>query len=121
MHRFKELKIWQKAMDVAVMTYNLTKLYPSEDRFGLTSQSRRAAVSIPSNIAEGAGRRSNAEFANFLNISNGSTSELETQVILAERLDFITQEQAEPILKELEQLQNMNYALVKTVTDKSKK
>ena len=108
-------------MDVAVMSYELTKNYPPEEKFGLTAQSRRSAVSIPSNIAEGAGRRSDAEFANFLNISNGSTSELETQILLAERLDFITTAEAEPILKELEQLQNMNYALVKTVADKLKK
>lgn len=72
MHNFRELKIWQDAMKITKLTYKLTKLFPSSEMYGLTSQMNRAAVSIPSNIAEGAGRNSNKEFTQFLNISIGS-------------------------------------------------
>jgi four helix bundle protein len=118
MHRFKELRVWQKSMDIAVEVYKLTEHFPIEEKYGLTSQSRRSAISVPSNIAEGAGRRTNPEFRNFLNISNGSSAELETQLILAERLSFVSTEQIKPVLEELEQLQNMNFALMKSL-DKS--
>lgn len=115
MHRFKELKIWQKGMDVAVEIYKLTEQFPDEEKFGLTSQSRRSAVSIPSNIAEGAGRRTNPDFVRFLNISNGSTNELETQLLLAERLGFVNDEQISSVIDGLKQIQNMNYALTNSL------
>jgi len=75
---YRDLLVWQKAMDLVVQRYEITKGFPSEEKFGLVSQMRRAAVSIPSNIAEGHGRRSEKEFANHLWIANGSLMELET-------------------------------------------
>src|SRR5690606_31265320 len=83
MNNLKELKIWNRAMELAVQVYKATETFPAEEKFGLTSQSRRAAVSIPSNIAEGAGRNSVKEFNNFLGIANGSSYELQTQLIIA--------------------------------------
>ncbi len=82
MHNLKELKIWNKAIDLTVDVYKATASFPSEERYGLTSQARRSAVSIPSNIAEGAGRNSNKEFSNFLGIANGSSYELQTQLVI---------------------------------------
>ena len=91
MHNFQELKIWQKAMDVAESTYLISAEFPKEEKFGLTSQIRRSAVSIPSNIAEGAGRNTDGEFKNFLGIASGSSNELYTQLVLAKRLGLISE------------------------------
>jgi len=85
----KDLNVWKKSMDLAVLIYDLTNAFPNDERFGLTSQMRRAAVSIPSNIAEGAARKSDKEFLQFLSIALGSLSELETQYILAIRINII--------------------------------
>lgn len=85
-HNFRRLDIWKDAMEIAKMTYQLSKELPSEEKFGLISQIKRASVSIPSNIAEGAGRSSEKEFVHFLNISISSSYELETQLILAQDL-----------------------------------
>ena len=115
MHKVKELKIWHKAMDIAVELYDITKSFPKEEVYGITSQMRRAAVSIPSNIAEGAGRKGDAEFKNFLNISNGSSFELDTQLLLSARLGFTTEQTIEHLLKEIDELQKMNYALMNRI------
>lgn len=85
----RRLKAWQLGMDIAIDVYKITEGFPSEEKFGLTSQMRRCGVSIPSNIAEGAARKSKKEFVNFLHISLGSLSELDTQLELARRLEFI--------------------------------
>jgi len=85
----KRLRAWQLSMDIAVDIYGVTGKFPPEEKFGLTSQMRRCAVSVPSNVAEGAARRSKKEFVNFLHISMGSLSELDTQLELAKRLEFI--------------------------------
>ena len=89
MHNFKELKVWNKALDLAINTYQLTKNFPSEEKFGLTSQINRCAVSVPSNIAEGAGRNSGADFGRFLDIANGSCFELETLLIISEKIGIL--------------------------------
>lgn len=81
----RDLEVYKFSMDFVVKVYEITKQLPSEEKFGLFSQSRRAAVSIPSNIAEGAGRSSTKEFKRFLDIANGSLSELETQLVLMEK------------------------------------
>jgi four helix bundle protein len=86
---YMDLIAWQKSMDMVVDVYNVTKLFPKEELYGLTSQLRRAAVSVPSNIAEGQGRWSNREFSHFLSIAHGSLREAETQVLIAERLGYI--------------------------------
>ncbi len=85
----KELKVWQESMDLVVCIYETVKNFPKEELYGLTSQMKRSALSIPSNIAEGAGRQSQAEFIRFLYIALGSVSELETQLEIAFRLGFI--------------------------------
>jgi four helix bundle protein len=87
---YRELVVWQKAMDLACVAYELTRRFPSEERYGLSQQLRRAAVSIASNIAEGQGRQTTRDFLHFLYIANGSLRETETQTLLSERLQYIT-------------------------------
>jgi four helix bundle protein len=89
MHNFQDLKIWQRAMDIAEDTYILSADFPKEEKYDLTSQIRRSAISIPSNISEGAGRNTNGEFKNFLGIANGSSNELHTQLLLSHRLKLV--------------------------------
>ncbi|WP_445425003.1 four helix bundle protein [Alishewanella sp. HL-SH06] len=93
-----DLKVWKLAMDLVVDVYAITRQFPDIEKFGLASQMQRAAVSIPSNIAEGAGRESNADFVRFLTIARGSLSELETQLLIAQRLGYIT-DVSEPLNK----------------------
>jgi four helix bundle protein len=88
---YKDLIVWQKAMDLTEMVYQATKAFPREELYGLTNQVRRAAVSIPSNIAEGQARQSTAEFRNFLSLARGSLAEVETQLMIAQRLGYLTQ------------------------------
>ncbi len=85
----KDLTVWKEAMDLVVHMYGITKSFPTAEQFGLTSQMRRSSISIPSNIAEGAGRKGSREFSRFLYIALGSLSELETQIEIAERLNYI--------------------------------
>jgi four helix bundle protein len=113
MHNLKELKIWQKAIDLSVDVYKATIGYPADERFGLTSQIRRAAVSIPSNIAEGAGRNSKKEFCNFLGIANGSAYELQTQLVISNKLNLLKDDLLNDLLKQIEELQKMNFAFQK--------
>ena len=110
MHNLKELKIWNKAIDLTVEVPKATATFPSDERFGLTSQSRRSAVSIPSNIAEGAGRNSSKEFSNFLGTANGSSYELQTQLVIANRLGLLGDDSLTNLLKEIDELQKMNYS-----------
>jgi len=110
MHNLKELKIWQKAVDLATDVYKLTADFPKEETYGLTSQIRRSVVSISSNIAEGAGRNSGREFVQFLGISNGSAYELQTQLIISKNLGLICTN-LDVILDQIDQIQKMNYSL----------
>ena len=112
MHNLKELKIWKKAIEMATNVYKITADFPREEKYGLTSQIRRSAVSVPSNIAEGAGRNSDNEFCHFLSVSNGSSYELQTQLIIAKNLDLVNNE-VDAIIDELDQLQKMNFTLQK--------
>ncbi|WP_339756398.1 four helix bundle protein [uncultured Winogradskyella sp.] len=116
MHRFEELKIWQKAMDITENCYRVSENFPKEEKYGLTSQLRRSAVSIPSNISEGAGRNTNGEFKQFLGIANGSSFELLTQLYLSKRLNLITEEKVRPIINEILEVTRMNYSLQKSLT-----
>lgn len=95
MHNFRELKVWQNARQLVKDIYIASFNFPAEEKFGLTSQIRKSAVSIPSNIAEGSGRNTDKDFSNFINISLGSAFELETQIILAYDLEFIEKIQFE--------------------------
>ena len=115
MHNFEKLKIWQKAMDVAVEVYHISSLLPNDEKFNLIHQIKKCAVSIPSNIAEGSGRNHNKEFIQFLGIANGSTFELITQLILAKRLKLASEEIVQPIINQLVEVSNMNFAFQKTL------
>lgn len=88
---YKDLIVWQKSIAMVSLVYESTKFFPTEERFGLTSQIRRSAVSVPSNIAEGWGRNSTKNYIQFLKISKGSLFELETQILISKNLEFITQ------------------------------
>lgn len=90
MDSHKDLKVWQESMDLVVDIYKITKQFPKDELYALTSQMKRSAVSIPSNISEGAGRKGKAEYCRFLYIALGSASELETQIEIAYRLNFIS-------------------------------
>jgi four helix bundle protein len=115
MHNFEKLKIWQKAMDIAVEVYEVSLLLPNDEKFILIHQIKKCAVSIPSNIAEGSGRNHNTEFVQFLGIANGSTFELITQLILAKRLKLIKEETIQPIINRLVEVSNMNFSFQKTL------
>lgn len=115
MHKFKDLIVWQKAVDLAEDVYNITKHFPTEEKYGLASQINRCVVSIPSNIAEGAGRNSENEFHHFLGISAGSAFELETQLIIAQRLGYIESEKLKIIVQKVNEVQNMTFGLQKKI------
>lgn len=103
----RDLLVWQKAMQLVVQIYEATRGFPSDEKFGLVSQMRRAAVSIPSNISEGHGRQGEREFSKFLWIANGSLMELETQLLISERLQFIDSETSNNLQQELQQVGRM--------------
>ena len=109
---YKDLVVWQKAIAFVSEIYLLTKGFPSDERFSLTDQMRRAAVSIPSNIAEGHARKSKADFARFLRISYGSSAEIETQLIIAKNLNYLTDPQLQEPLQKITELQKMLNALM---------
>lgn len=112
---YKDLIVWQKAMDLVCLIYEITKAFPKEELYGLTSQIRRAAVSVPSNIAEGQGRKSTAEFRHFLSIARGSLAEVETQLIIAVRLNYLGKSQFQEIMDIHEEVSKMVFAILKTV------
>ena len=118
MYNFEKLKIWQKAMDIAVKVYEISTLLPNDEKFNLIHQIKKCAVSIPSNIAEGSGRNSDKEFMHFLGIANGSTFELITQLILAKRLKLVNEDIIQPAINQLVEVTNMNFAFQKTLKEK---
>ncbi|KAA5544025.1 four helix bundle protein [Adhaeribacter rhizoryzae] len=121
MHNFKELRVWQEAMELAKNVYLISTGFPTDEKFGLTSQVRRAAISIPSNIAEGAGRSSDKEFNHFLSIALGSAYELQTQVLLAESLGFVDNQKIEALLKDIELIQKRLFSFKKILINKIEK
>lgn len=110
---FKDLKIWQKGMDIAGKCYFLTKVFPKDELYGMVQQIRRSAASIPANIAEGYGRRSTAEYIRFLNIAQGSINELETHIVLSEKVGICSQRDIELIIPLLREESRMIIALIK--------
>ena len=110
---FKDLKIWQKGMEIVIDIYNLTKDFPREELYSMTSQMRRSAISIPSNIAEGFKRYHDKEYRQFLHITLGSSAELETQLILAKKLEYIKEKEAEKIYEKIDHLSRMITALMR--------
>lgn len=115
MHNFRKLDVWQDAIELAIQAYEATDLFPDHERFSLTTQIRRSAVSIPSNIAEGAGRNTNKEFNHFLGISNGSSCELETQLIIANRRAYLKEDAFLQLLHHIARVQKQNYNLGKSL------
>ena len=97
---YRDLIVWQKGMDLVVSVYHVSNAMPKEEIYGLTNQMRRAAVSIPSNVAEGYGRKSDRELLRFLGITQGSLCEMETQLTLAERLGFLKAEDLAPVFEQ---------------------
>lgn len=115
MKNFRDLKVWKKSNKVALRVYELTTNFPKEEVYGLVTQMRRSASSIPTNIAEGCGRGSDSQFAYFLNIALGSASELEYQIILSNDLRFVSDGNCQIILDELIEVKKMLSKLYKTV------
>jgi four helix bundle protein len=107
MHNYREIKIWQRSRTLVKEVYLLTKQYPKEEIYGLTSQIRRAVVSIPANIAEGAGRGTDKDFSHFLDISRGSLFELETLIILSSDLEFISESRSIEVLEKITEILRM--------------
>lgn len=113
---FTDLIVWQKAMDLVARIYDDTEAFPKKEMFGLTNQVRRAAVSIPSNIAEGQGRKTRGEFLQFLGIARGSLQEVETQVRLAVRLNYLTAERGAAIIEAITEVSRILNGLVSSLT-----
>jgi len=117
---YRDLLVWQRGMDLAVMSYELTKRLPASEAYGLAGQIRRAAASIPANIAEGYGRRRLGDYLRYLSIAHGSLLELETHLLLACRLSYISQDEAATTVGLAAELGRMLGALTRKLTDKQK-
>ncbi|MDH5596727.1 MAG: four helix bundle protein [Candidatus Peregrinibacteria bacterium] len=113
---YKKLQIWQKSMLLTQQVYKDSQVFPKEEMYGLTSQIRRSAISVPSNIAEGSQRRSDKEFASFILIAKGSLAELETQLLLAETFSYLNNEKLSVLLEMIDELDRMLFAFGKKLT-----
>ncbi len=113
MNNYKDLQVWQKAFNLSASVYEITKKFPKEEMIGITSQMRRCAVSVVSNIAEGHGRGSKKEFVHFLRISMGSCNELETQILLSEKLNYIEKPKSLKLQVECKEIMKMLNGLIK--------
>ena len=113
---YRELTVWQKSMDLTVKIYELTRRFPAEERFGITSQMRRAASSIPANIAEGQARRTTGEFLQSLGIARGSLAELETFLTLAARLELLNKKNSVNLLNDCAEINKMLHALMRSLS-----
>jgi four helix bundle protein len=120
MKSHRDLEVWKRSVDLVTTVYEVTKTFPKEERYGITNQIRRAAVSIPSNISEGAARRYDKEFVQFLYVSLGSISELETQIIISQHLKFLSSMDSIKIQNELSELRKMILGLIRHVASKGK-
>lgn len=117
MAHFKELIVWQKSIDLVTKIYKVTEKFPSSEIYGLTSQLRRASVSIPSNIAEGNTRRSKADYVQFLRIARGSCSEIETQIIISKNLGFIDEINFNELSSNIIEISKMLNGLINSLKD----
>lgn len=115
MQDYKKIKVWQKAHELALMIYKTVECFPNYETFGLVSQMRRSAYSIPTNIAEGSGRRSNADFANFLHIALGSANELDYQILLAKDLEYLSEQTYNELNNRIEEIKAMLISFINVV------
>ena len=115
---YKDLKVWQKSYELCLDIYRIAAKFPKEERYGLTSQIRRSVVSIPSNIAEGYGRKTTKDYIRMLYISYGSVCKLETQILLAGDLDLIKKDELGTVKKDIEEIERMLKALIKSLENK---
>jgi four helix bundle protein len=115
MHRYKELKVWQKSIELVTDIYQVTAKFPDNEKFGLISQINRASVSIPSNIAEGAGRNSTKEFLHFLSIAHASSYETETQLIISKNLNYLSKHELDALTGKINEWQKMSYSFQSTL------
>ncbi len=111
MNNFRELIVWQKSVDLAVNIYEITRKFPESERYNLTSQMQRCGTSIASNIAEGAGRNSAAYFKQFLTVALGSAYELETQLVISKKLNYVNSEVYSKLVKDITEVQRMVFGL----------
>ena len=111
MQRFTDLKVWKKSHVLVLQVYRLTKGFPPEERYGLISQLRRAALSVPTNIAEGSKRQTNAEYARFLNIAEGSLAETEYLLMVSRDLGYLSEPASKPVLAESDEIARMLHSL----------
>lgn len=118
MKSHKDLEIWKRSVDFVTFIYEMTKSFPKEEIYGLTNQLRRAAVSIPSNISEGAARKHSKEFIQFLYVALGSIAELETQIIISENLKYLNKDRSMNIQNELTELRRMILGLIRQISNK---
>lgn len=114
----KDLKIWQRSVALVTRVYAITEMFPKSEMWGLTNKIRRASVSVPSNIAEGSGRRSDKELVQFLHIASGSLAELETQFIIANNLGFIANNEYSEVEQEIQEIIRMISAMSKSIMNK---
>ena len=117
---YRDLVAWKKAMQLAKRAYGATKLFPKSEQYGLCQQLRRAAVSVPSNIAEGYGRGSRRDYLSFLRIARASLYEVETQILLAKELEFLTDKQAESLMQDTGECSRVLHGLIRSLTKEKK-
>ncbi|MCL6448839.1 MAG: four helix bundle protein [Armatimonadetes bacterium] len=118
MESYKELAVWQKAIELVTDIYEVTKSFPQEERYGLIAQIQRAAISVPANIAEGWGRGSTKEYLQYLRVSRGSLAELETHLIISYKLDFISTGALHKLQKDIDTIGRMTNNLIKSLQRK---
>jgi four helix bundle protein len=117
---FKELKVWEKAYQLCLKIYSVTRDFPPEERYGLTSQMRRSAISVPSNIAEGYGRKGTLEYIRSLYIAYGSNCELETQTLLSRDLGYIQEEEMPGVIDSIAEVERMLKSLIRSLETKTR-
>jgi four helix bundle protein len=113
---FRDLELWKQGIGLVKQLYLLTASFPSDERYGLTSQIRRAAVSVPANVAEGQSRLHRGDFVHHLSIARGSLAELETHIIIAESLGFLSADQTGPVVKAIHDLRRMTHGLIASLS-----
>lgn len=116
---YRDLLVWQKSMDLVTECYRLTRQFPDYERFSLSNQVQRAAVSVPANIAEGHSRSSTGAYLNHLSIANGSLSELETEILIAVRLQYLSESEAAKSVRDLEEVRRMLSGLIRSLKNRA--